>query len=528
MVAWTRDLGDTVLMDQDATTDAEPMGRGLDLDEIVEQADRFETRVLAGDLRGVLVSGVEMRPLDGLAGATRGCLLIATLGVGGRSGSGSPGGAVQAYQVDIAIRRAIAASVAALVFVGDVTLSETSRTLAARGALPVLASSGPASELAVFVDRLVRRGAAGALSRAEHAIETVSRVAEAGAPDIRAALLEAAGASLGVDLRIDDAPDVRWSDADAVCIGEVPIGRLVAERDDPAVSVALPVIASVLSRAASRESQDRFGPVRSRADLIVELLFAESSRIDGLAVDAARAGLPVQLSHSVAWVSPRLPDDPERRLPASLAAALELRALQLVDDRDEVWHVAGFHDDLLIVASEELGAPDHQRRLREVVERFVAQASTVAGPGWTFTVGLGTPQQGAAGLRQTATEARIAAESAVAAARWGAVEATDVTGLRRVLLDFYASPLSRKLLDDVLTPLDLLGAERADVSVRTLLAYLSTRNSLARAAELLTLHPNAVNYRIRRIERTLELDLDDPDTRFALELACRLRLVSRG
>jgi sugar diacid utilization regulator len=487
------------------------------LDEVIEQADRFGMRVLTGEPGGVEVLGVEMLPWDDLARAAPGSLVIATL---------PSAEAPRAYQIDIAVRRTISSGAAALVLTGDVTLSETSRTLARRGSLVILGADAAPSELAVFVDRLVRRGAAGALSRAEHAIEAVSRVADAGAADIRVAVLEAASAALGVDLHIDEVPGVRWSDADAVCIGEVPIGRLVAERDDPAVSIARPVIASVLSRALSRETQDRFGPVRSRADLIVELLFAESSRIDGLAVDAARAGLPVQLSHSVAWLIPRVPDDRERRVPPSLVAALEVRALQLVDDRDETWHVAAFHDDLLIVASEELGAADHQRRLRDVVERFVEHAAVLVGPEWTFTMGLGTPQSGAGGLRQSATEARIAAESAVAGGRLGAVEVTDVTGLRRVLLDFYASPLSRTLLDDVLSPLDALGPERAEMSVRTLLAYLSTRNSLARAAEILTLHPNAVNYRIRRIEQTLELDLDDPDVRFALELACRLRLVS--
>ncbi|WP_423464062.1 PucR family transcriptional regulator [Promicromonospora sp. MS192] len=489
------------------------------LDEIIEQTDRFGARVLAGDPSGVDVTGVEVLALDDLAGASRGCLVVA---------APPPGGSARPYQVDIALRRAIASEVAALVLIGDVTLSETSRTLAARGSLTVLGAVGAPAELAVFVDRLVRRGAAGALSRAEHAIEVVSRIADAGAPDVRHAILEAASAALGVVLHVEEGPGVRWTDAEAVCIGEVPVGRLVAERSDPAISIALPVIASVLSRAVSRESQDRFGPVRSRADLIVELLFAESSRIDSLAVDAARAGLPVQLSHAVAWITPRLPDAPERRLPASLVAAVELHALRLVDERTETWHVAGFHDGLLIVASEELGAPDHQRRLREVVERFVEQVTELVGDGWTFTVGLGTPQSAAAGLRQSATEARIAAESAIAAGRLGAVEATDVTGLRRVLLDFYASPLSRTLLDDILSPLDALGPERADVAVRTLLAYLSTRNSLARAAELLTLHPNAVNYRVQRIRRTLDLDLDDPDTRFALELACRLRLVANG
>jgi DNA-binding PucR family transcriptional regulator len=114
----------------------------------------------------------------------------------------------------------------------------------------------------------------------------------------------------------------------------------------------------------------------------------------------------------------------------------------------------------------------------------------------------------------------------VASGRLGGIEVTDETGLRRVLLDFYASPLSRALLNDILAPLDALGTERSAIAVRTLLAYLSNRNSLARAGEALTLHPNAVNYRIRKIEQSLQLDLEDPDIRFALELACRMRLMT--
>jgi hypothetical protein len=43
------------------------------------------------------------------------------------------------------------------------------------------------------------------------------------------------------------------------------------------------------------------------------------------------------------------------------------------------------------------------------------------------------------------------------------------------------------------------------------------------AGQVMLLHPNAVNYRVRRIEQALALDLEDRDTRLALELACRLR-----
>jgi len=487
------------------------------LARIIEQSEQFGMETRAGDIDGVRIGGVEMLSLDDVAHATPGRLVIVL-----HSGPEQP----RAYQIDIVIRRAIAAEAAALLFVGEISLAETSRSLADRGALPVLTANAAPSELAVFIDRLLRGGAAEAMARAERAVAAVGLAAEADPLDARAAILEAAGAALGIELTVVDAPAVKWTDSDAVCIGEVPVGRLLADQTDAAVSIALPVVAAILSRALQRESQVRFGPARSRADLIVEMLLAESSRIDALAVDAARAGLPVQLAHAAAWIAPKHRDDPQQRLPASIVAAIELRAFQLIDERDEVWHLAAFHDDLVMLASEEAGAANQQRRLRDVVEQLVAFGTGVAGDDWTFTVGLGTPQSGASGLRQSATEARITAETAVASGRLGAIEVTDVTGLRRVLLDFYASPLSRALLDDILAPLDALGAERSAISVRTLLAYLSNRNSLARAGEVLTLHPNAVNYRVRRIEQSLDLDLEDPDTRFALELACRLRVMA--
>lgn len=486
------------------------------LAHVLEHGEQFGMVCRAGDVAGVALSGVEMLAIDEVGRALPGHLVIVL-----PSGAEPP----RAYQIDIVIRRAIAAEVAALLFVGDLALAETSRSLADRGALPVLTASAPPSDLAVSIDRLLRGGAAEALARAEHAVAAVRSVCAGEPLDARSAVLEAAGAALGAELRMVDDPSVTWTDSDAVCIGEVAVGRLVADEPEAAVQIALPVVAAMLSRALQRESQVRFGPARSRADLVVELLLAESSRIDALAVDAARAGLPVQFAHAAAWITPRHRDDPERRLPAALVAAIELTAFQLADGRDETWHLAVFHDDLVVVASEESGAPNHQRRVRDLVERLVAHGSAIASEGWTFTVGLGTPQSGASGLRQSATEARITAGSAVAAGRLGAVEVTDVTGLRRVLLDFYASPLSRALLDDVLAPLDALGPERSAISVRTLLAYLSNRNSLARAGEVLLLHPNAVNYRVRRIEQSLELDLEDPDTRFALELACRLRIM---
>jgi DNA-binding PucR family transcriptional regulator len=279
---------------------------------------------------------------------------------------------------------------------------------------------------------------------------------------------------------------------------------------------------------AQRRSRDRYAPTQSRADLLVELVLADSTRAEGFVGQAARLGLPLPQSHVVAWLAPTRPSDTDARAPRSVQPALELFALQLVEAREELWHVAFLQDDLMLVCTEEHGAGDHQRRVREIAILIQRQAQELAGSDWTYTLGLGTPQLGALGLRQSAAEARIAAESAIAAGRFGGVELTDVTGLRRVLLDVYASPISRELLHDVLRPLDELGAERALQSVRTLLAYLAHDGSLVHAGKELMLHPNGVGYRMRRIRELLGIDLTDPDARFAVELACRVRLLGAG
>jgi sugar diacid utilization regulator len=485
--------------------------------DLLAQGDRWGLRCVAGSPDGVVVTDVAILGLDDLTSASEHHLVIVA----------HPDGSVpRPYQVDIAIRRAIAAGCAGVVFVGDFPVAETSRALADRGGLPVLLSSGQASELAVLLDRTIRGGAEEAMSRAEFAIQSIIDAVGTASEHTQELILDVASAALGIRIALVEDASVSWAEPDAVCIGQVPIGRVVADSADSATAIALPVIASVLSRSLQRELQDRFGSVRSRADLIVEMIFAESSRIDGFAVDAVRAGLAIQLSHAVAWLTPTHRSDTERHPAAVLAPSIELFTLQLVDHRAEVWHLAMLRDHIIVVASEEVGAADHQRRLRDVMELVVAHASSVAGEDWAFTVGLSTPQSGASGLRQAAAEARIAAESAIAGGRAGVIEATDATGLRRVLLDFYASPLSRTLLEDILAPLDALGPERSHTSIQTLLAYIGHRNSLARAATALNLHPNAVNYRIRRIEQSLALDLNDPDVRFAVELACRVRLIA--
>jgi hypothetical protein len=66
-----------------------------------------------------------------------------------------------------------------------------------------------------------------------------------------------------------------------------------------------------------------------------------------------------------------------------------------------------------------------------------------------------------------------------------------------------------------------LTAHRRRRFVETLAAWLDAHGSAARIAERLRVHPQTVRYRMRQVEQTLGDRLDDPDSRFAMELVLR-------
>jgi DNA-binding PucR family transcriptional regulator len=94
-----------------------------------------------------------------------------------------------------------------------------------------------------------------------------------------------------------------------------------------------------------------------------------------------------------------------------------------------------------------------------------------------------------------------------------------------MLMEWYASDTVRASVRDQLAPLEKLGPGRADTAIRTLAAYLDEQGSVVKTAERLHLHRNAVTNRLRTITELLDVDLEDPDQRLALQLACRARLL---
>lgn len=131
--------------------------------------------------------------------------------------------------------------------------------------------------------------------------------------------------------------------------------------------------------------------------------------------------------------------------------------------------------------------------------------------------GVGSLQRGADGLATTLDEAGDAARIAATRSATGWFVRIDSLGLEQLLLAWTGSDTFVPAAQSLLAPL----REGGDDLLTTLAAYLDHESGIAATASALGLHRNTVMTRMRRVQELLGLDLDDPEARLALHLACR-------
>ena len=132
------------------------------------------------------------------------------------------------------------------------------------------------------------------------------------------------------------------------------------------------------------------------------------------------------------------------------------------------------------------------------------------------------------GIGGDGAEARAAVARAHATGVLGVPLRFDAADPRRLMLEVAGSATARSSAAGLLAPLERLGSRRADTAIETLRVYLDCWGSLARSGQILHLHPNAVAHRMKRVRALLPADLDDPDQRLALQIACRARRPAPG
>ena len=81
----------------------------------------------------------------------------------------------------------------------------------------------------------------------------------------------------------------------------------------------------------------------------------------------------------------------------------------------------------------------------------------------------------------------------------------------------------KEYYQSILGKMDQLDAATRSDLLKTLEAYFASNANIYKAAQNLYLHRNSMKYRLERIKEMLGVDLDEPEIRFNVQLALKMR-----
>jgi DNA-binding PucR family transcriptional regulator len=176
--------------------------------------------------------------------------------------------------------------------------------------------------------------------------------------------------------------------------------------------------------------------------------------------------------------------------------------------------------------------PDGPGRRRQLANSLRGWLTTQQSPGQLVAIGPAVPLSGASGSLRWANQALALARRGLVRAGNSAESGTDaVAGILwcedhlPTLVVLADTDLAATLSREALAPLRPLRPEQADRLGRTLLAWLESADDANAAARRLHVHPQTIRYRLRQLSELFGDALTEPDARFRLLLALRVRLL---
>jgi hypothetical protein len=167
--------------------------------------------------------------------------------------------------------------------------------------------------------------------------------------------------------------------------------------------------------------------------------------------------------------------------------------------------------------------PGRRRTLEDGLRKWpvTAQPDGDATPGCLAAVGPAVPlARAGASLRWARRALSLARRDPAGPAADGIVRCDEQLATLVLLAD---AELARVLSGQALAPLRGLRPDQADRLAETLLAWLESADNAGAAASRLHVHPQTVRYRLRQLTELFGDALSDPDARFALQVALRVR-----
>jgi PucR family transcriptional regulator, purine catabolism regulatory protein len=211
------------------------------------------------------------------------------------------------------------------------------------------------------------------------------------------------------------------------------------------------------------------------------------------------------------------------------AGSQRLQAADLV--RTEVLRLAPGallreRQDRLAVALPRSAPPTSEEAL-ELAERLRQRLASLLSSGHV-TVGVGRHHDGLDGLALSFREAEQAL--AIGRALLGGNRSVhfEQLGVQRLLFQLRNNPELASFYEDLLGKLQAHDERQGAELVHTLEAFFACHGNHVRTAQRLHLHRNTLLYRLDRAKQVLGVDLDDAETRLALQVALKIgRVIGR-
>ncbi|QOT19928.1 CdaR family transcriptional regulator [Paenarthrobacter sp. YJN-5] len=305
----------------------------------------------------------------------------------------------------------------------------------------------------------------------------------------------------------------------ALALGEAPTFWLVVESQSPTPAweqTATTVVKIASSHIVARLVSDRLErerDARFRLGMLNEIIAVQDKPSASVIQDIGTLGWK-----TVGWCT---------AIHIRVAGGDSLRVLSLTDELSRQFADAGFSGPLIersdgwttwTVSHAEPPPTSYGEsvvQIRMALQRFIEGRS-----GLRVYAGIGHPYTGVVGLKKSLAEGQEAATIAQAGGGRTGVQHIDELGVERILFGWYTSNEFGDFARTLLKPVTQV--DKDEDLMRTLEVYLDNESSPTVTAGVLGLHRNTVVNRISRLRQLLSVDLDDPDQRLAVQLACRV------
>jgi sugar diacid utilization regulator len=283
------------------------------------------------------------------------------------------------------------------------------------------------------------------------------------------------------------------------------------EQEKAATRGALELATIAVSELLSRQRLERERDARHRIALLGQLIDNAGDVSPSFRATALELGWALDGYHIAFRVITRDPVDLVARKPDLDRALMRERIEASTVEQSDGW--AGW------ISFASKPGPAEVSKVSSALRR--AQRDLAATIATQF--GVGRMQAQPEGIVRSLEEANDAARIAAARENSGYFVHVDRLDMAQLLLIWTRTDTFRPAARELLDPLLKAGPEL----LLTLTTFLDSESSLTQTAAILNVHRNTVSDRIRRIQSLIAINLEDPEARLALQLACRSLLMDQ-